>query len=1456
MSLLRVRCCLLKCLPASAVVSSYVFTSRIAAAASGFDHREQRRSEGGKGDRAQSLRLGGNPFGSYSQSDGRHRSGGRWGGGRRFQGSSGGLQVSPSQNRRVNENGSGAEAENVVEADIDVEASVFVRNFLQRTNQSTDEPIAVVLNGHPQQRKLATKSFIVNDVPVTAAGFATRGTHAVAMCHTHAKLLIEHYTTSDAPQSVIRDNRDLKALPTGLLLKSWHVEASVTEATLSVPIKPQSTIVGRPTAAQVAALTSEWENYFSECQNFIAANEAREHYVALQGLRIPVSINPLVNAASKLVEREPTNAQAFHELHNYLQKIGRPSHGASVSMNVSRVGQRCFCARMAIDEAQGVIAHGLAQSDKEAKNRCSMHCMKILALMLTNTKSAAGKHGGKNDDSAVTEHFSKLALTSHQLRLLQYYLLLTKQKSFSTFQHNISDGSYECRLTLGDLTCEAAGITRQAAERKAVESALESLESCDPTFSDVRTFVERFPQFDPSQIPEAVAPPALQEKVKALRLSRGGGPVSDVALLSPETGADNCDASTRKLLETAKLRQRCHRTADALRSALSAMRNSHLYKSKFEQKRASLPLAASHDSIVKTIESNRVTIVCGTTGSGKTTQVPQYIFDRMIEQGVGDLCSIIVTQPRRISATSIAERIAAERLQTIGQQVGYTIRLDARPGKHINLCTTGVLLQILVSTPNLDGISHLIIDEIHDRDVNTDCILALVKEVLKRNSNLHVVLMSATLQAELFSKYFDDAPVLNVEGSLFPVVELFLDEIAVLCKKDGVHSFMFDALQKRSHPSTGSLTSGPPQPPMTDYALLAHVVREAGKAAHGLVGRSILVFLPGWKEINLAKAALERSSSAYHIILLHSSVDAARQRMSFEPAPPGKIKVVLATNIAESGITIDDVGVVIDTGLIKQAAWTIRPAKGVHGAVGGSRTEHFGATNQLATVMASKANCQQRRGRAGRTQGGLCFRLFSKDLWSTIPDHQSPEIHRVPLDSVILRLLAMGYAKPREMLLSFLEPPALRNVEMSMKILQSLGAVDRDERLTTLGRYLSKLPCEPRVGKMIMMGAVLQCLDPVLTVAASSEVKPFEQRRDLSSAIRQRRLAFSMNSSSDHVANINAYNSAVNHGLNTHFTQENFLHNNNLRIISGYKKQFFDILGETGFISDYYRGDQNDRRRAGCDQLFVDRSPLSSDAHSIALVKACLCAGLFPNVALLVPTKGKGKSLTLQTKDNSVLPPSRDSACRRLLAAASHRSSTPHGRHHQRRSVTSVGTVASEIGMHGGPMNDGSSLSALPPPQPNYYIYEDMFRIKDARLEFLVTVSSVSLWAILLFGAGSGTLEFFPSLSICVIDGWIVFRTDEATVNTVTEMRAQLHACVWKKYVNPCDRANNAHIEQLRALCKELLMAPVGAVAGEERGKIVFAHDEDQMRELELETRAAAAAPADDDDEDGEIGSL
>jgi len=370
----------------------------------------------------------------------------------------------------------------------------------------------------------------------------------------------------------------------------------------------------------------------------------------------------------------------------------------------------------------------------------------------------------------------------------------------------------------------------------------------------------------------------------------------------------------------------------------------------------------------------------------------------------------------------------------------------------------------------------------------------------------------------------------------------------------------------------------------------------------------------------------------------------------------------------------------------------------------------------------------------------------------------------------------MGHRDPRTILQTFIEPPRPGNVDASFKILMALGAIDGSEQLTTLGKYLAQLPCEPRVGKMIMMGAVLHCLDPVLTIAACAETKPFIAKKELARMVRQRRIAFSMNSQSDHVANVNAYNSVVANGNYSAFCDSNFINCSAIRQISQYKMQFRDILSNSGLLNINGQNSSvhaHQRMRSASttnDALFVDDSEFSRDAHDVALVKACICAGLFPQVALVDASvfEKRSKSLLLRTRDNSTLSPSRDSACRGILRPSRYSHNQKVGSHN-----------------HSPIQTTGVSPSAC-------FVYEEIFRVRDSRREFLTTVSSVGLWSILLFGAGTGLMEYHPVIGICVVDNWLMLRTSEETFNAILDLRSSVNDAVWKKFQNPSDRRETA----------------------------------------------------------------
>nr|CCC90189.1 unnamed protein product [Trypanosoma congolense IL3000] len=729
---------------------------------------------------------------------------------------------------------------------------------------------------------------------------------------------------------------------------------------------------------------------------------------------------------------------------------------------------------------------------------------------------------------------------------------------------------------------------------------------------------------------------------------------------------------------------------------------------------------------------------------------------------------------------------------------------------------------MLIGMPTLNKVSHLIIDEVHERDINCDVLLALVKDLLEsgKNPRLKVILMSATMQSATFASYFGQAPVIKVEGAVYPVEVRYLEDVAALLQKDEGHcqpyySSMFDCLTATSsgivsntggsrgragfHGKKWFLTS----PQKTDYRLIAELIDRSVTVdlRNDVVGKSILVFLPGWKELVAAKQTIEslRSQWRYHIILLHSAVDAAKQRECFDQAPDGKVKVVLATNIAESGITIDDAAVVIDTGLIKQTTWTSRTAgvqnyqdKTSNQLLSSSSSAASYAT-QLALQYASQANCTQRKGRAGRTQRGVCYRLFTRGTWDALPAFQQAEIHRVPLSQVLLKLLALGHEKPKEKLRTFIEPPAEKNVENSFRQLQSLGAVTADERLTPLGLYLSHLPCEPTIAKMIMMGAVLRCLDSTLTMAATGDISPFISSREVSLEVRQRRHALAMGSQSDHVSVLNAYNAFCARRGDFNFARENFLNMSNMKLISRYKQQYRDILQRSGFIRNTelrsldFSDDCGKLSGESSRSLYVDGGPLSSDASDVALVKACLCAALFPNVAVLDPTpllqqqRTTAKTLVMRTPTRTAISPSKDSACRKAGPPRAH------------------GIATSQEIFQDEPTREAPSM---------FYIYQSIFALKESREEFLTQVSSVSLWALLLFGVGEADMSYDGVVPLCVVGDWIGINIDQESYEALLKLRTILHMCVWRKYKHPENSQNNQTLEELRHICKKILKSP------------------------------------------------
>ncbi|KEG09655.1 putative ATP-dependent RNA helicase [Trypanosoma grayi] len=1280
------------------------------------------------------------------------------------------------------------------------------------TSGASTYPAIHILNVPRSTLKRAVLDFTVQNRPVRAVGQSKRAKRAKVLCCMHAIRLIDHFSI---------DGAEAGAAPPPL--EEEDGAPSVVQKLHS----KSTTVTRRAAAPPQPGSYKNWDDYVRESQRYIVAQEQQRCTEAYAQLRIPPSGNPLVDRAAVMTEQaRSTNFLALQQLNNEIR-------GATKDVNVVRMAPRVFVATFILDSEAHLHATGVASTAKEAKQRGAMHALNIFKLVNEQRSLvAAGGAAVTGRGSCAPADAVALSLTPRYAKLLDFFTLLFGVVPVASFTR---EGScYTCQLELDGVRCVGNGINRFEAERKALENALSEMELYDERLHSINSVIARHPNLQPQTVPTAKLPESLRNEIhvfveqcrKELNLPDSSetpvtrGDSCESVFVENNTGNntnndnnnnsidDVVDVETQATIKALEEAKHDEAYAARLRERLCAFRASPEYLERFHTRRSSLSITTVEQRILDAIDEHRVVVVCGTTGCGKTTQVPQYILDREIMAGRGDRCCIVVTQPRRLSAFSIADRIASERLDAVGNDVGYAVRLDARPGRHITLCTTGVLLQMLTGMPALDAVSHLVIDEVHERDINCDVVLALVKQLLEcGNKRLKVVLMSATMQSDMFASYFGNIPVISIDGALYPVKERYLADVAKLFHQapsmSGYYSPMFDALDKNAKQSRGRSGGANPRakqrvllsPLKTDYGLIARLIERsvAVDLNNDTHGKSVLVFLPGWKELVAAKQALEnlRDGKRYHVILLHSSVDAMKQRECFAPAPGGKVKVVLATNIAESGITIDDAAVVIDTGLIKQTSWVSRSADTHHASHASSYA------TQLALQYASHANCTQRKGRAGRTQGGVCYRLFTEEIWGALPSFQEAEIHRVPLTQVLLKLLALGHTKPKETLRTFIEPPSERNVAVSMRQLQSLGAVTADEQLTPLGLYLSRLPCDPRVGKMIMMGAVLRCLDSALTMAATGDISPFAVSREVSFEVRQRRHVLAMGSQSDHISVLNAYNAFCARRGDINFARENYLHLSNMRLISRYKQQYRDILLRSGFIRDGEPGsldlpDDEFAAYDGASLLYVESGPLSIDAADVTLVKACLCAALFPNVAVLDPTPllhggKKVKTLVMRTATHASISPSKDSACRRLGPPRMHGVLTPQEFFNPERDA------------------DGNT-----PVTPSMlYIYQNIFDVKESREEFLTQVSAVSLWALLLFGVGDADMKFDRLLGLCVVGGgWIGIHIDPSSFAALHALRSTLHACVWRKYRKPDDEANNKAIEELRRLCKAVLASP------------------------------------------------
>lgn len=586
--------------------------------------------------------------------------------------------------------------------------------------------------------------------------------------------------------------------------------------------------------------------------------------------------------------------------------------------------------------------------------------------------------------------------------------------------------------------------------------------------------------------------------------------------------------------------------------------------------RQSLPAWAMQQAIIQAVNSHQVTIISGETGSGKSTQSVQFVLDDMIRRELGAAANIVCTQPRRISALGLADRVSDERCGTVGHEVGYVVRGDSKVSygsTKITFMTTGVLLRRMQTGGNnvvdsLADITHVVVDEVHERSLDTDFLLALLRDVLKQRKDLKLILMSATLDANIFSEYFGGAKSvgqISISGRTFPVEDCYVDDVVRLTGFDpsGNSSFPNEDQEIESEKSASignvlqRLGMG------INYDLIAATVRHIDTQFSGQPG-SILIFLPGTAEIDRCLSALKSLPSAYPLPL-HASLTSEEQRRVFLRPPAGKRKVIAATNVAETSITIEDVVAVIDTGRVKETRYD--PADNIV---------------RLEEVWASKAACKQRRGRAGRVRSGTCYKLYTRKAELDMNDRPEPEIRRVPLEQLCLSVKAMrGVKDVSQFLSNTLTPPESIAVEGALDLLHRIGALD-NQQLTSLGKYLAMIPSDLRCAKLLIYGAIFGCMEACLTIAAILTVKsPFLSPRDKREEAKAARAAFSTGDG-DPLIDLNAYQqwTELTNTKGMWKTQawcnENFLSLKTLREISSNRAQLLSSLKDIGIVPLHY----------------------------------------------------------------------------------------------------------------------------------------------------------------------------------------------------------------------------------------------------------------------------------------------
>ncbi|OCT67971.1 probable ATP-dependent RNA helicase DHX34 isoform X2 [Xenopus laevis] len=559
---------------------------------------------------------------------------------------------------------------------------------------------------------------------------------------------------------------------------------------------------------------------------------------------------------------------------------------------------------------------------------------------------------------------------------------------------------------------------------------------------------------------------------------------------------------------------------------------------KLRKERSSLPIFQYMDKIISMVREHQVVVVAGDTGCGKSTQVPQYL----LAAGFGH---IACTQPRRIACISLAKRVGFESLNQYGSKVGYQIRFESSrsPATKIVFLTEGLLLRHIQRDSTLPQYQVIIVDEVHERHLHSDFLLGVLRQLLVLRSDLKVILMSATINIKLFSGYFDQAPVLQVPGRLFPIQVIY-----------------------KPIPQEEAMSKSEKLDPRPYLQVLQAIDHKYPLDERG----DLLIFLSGVTEISSVLEAVQvyaTHTQRWIVLPLHSTLAIADQDKVFDLAPPGVRKCIISTNIAETSVTIDGVRFVLDSGKVKEMSFDPKAKM-----------------QRLQEFWISRASAEQRKGRAGRTGPGVCYRLYAESDYDAFSPYPVPEIQRVALDSLVLQMKSMGLGNPRQF--PFIEQPPMSSTETAIFYLRDQGALDINEELTPIGTLLAKLPVDVVIGKMLILGSLFSLVEPVLTIASALSVQSPILRNSTSNPEWGTARKPLESEHGDPFTLLNIFNEwvqvkASRSSNSRKWCRRRGLEEQRLYEMANLRRQFKELLKDHGLVEENegHRGDRNSRQR-------------------------------------------------------------------------------------------------------------------------------------------------------------------------------------------------------------------------------------------------------------------------------------